>query len=162
MMTMKNYPTFDVVIIGGGIAGLSTAWYLQQAAQSAGIDLRYALLEKSDRWGGHIRTERVNANGGQFIVEAGPDSFITQKPHGLQLARELGLDQRLLTTNNHMRQVYVLSRGKPTLMPDGVLLVVPTKFTPFALSPLISPLGKLRMGMDLFISPKRGAKDETL
>ncbi len=145
---------YDVAIIGGGIAGLSTAWYLQQSAQK----LQYILLEESNRWGGHIRTERVD----DFVIEAGPDSFITQKPWGVQLARELGIEQRLLGTNDAMRQVYVLNHGKPTPLPDGVLLIVPTKFTPFALSPLISPLGKLRMGMDLFIPPKRDGADETL
>ena len=149
---------FDVAIIGGGIAGLSTAWYLQQGAQKSGLNVRYALLEESDRWGGHIRTERVD----DFVIEGGPDSFITQKPHGLQLVRELGLENRLLGTNDQMRQVYVLNRGKVTPMPDGVLLIVPTKLMPFALSPLISPLGKLRMGMDLFIAPKRDGADETL
>ena len=155
--------TFDVAIIGGGIAGLSAAWYLQQSAQSANLDLHYTLFEESARWGGHIRTERVSANGsGEFIVEAGPDSFITQKPWGVQLTRELGLENHLLGTNDQMRQVYVLNRGKPTPMPDGVLLIVPTKFTPFALSPLISPLGKLRMGMDLLIPAKRDGADETL
>jgi len=154
---------YDVAIIGGGIAGLSTAWYLEKNARAANRALRYTLLEESDRWGGHIRTERVNANGdGEFIVEAGPDSFITQKPWGLQLARELGLENELLGTNDHMRQVYVLNHGKPTPMPDGVLLIVPTKIMPFALSPLISPLGKLRMGMDLVIPPKRDGADETL
>lgn len=145
---------YDVAIIGGGIAGLSTAWYLQQPAQN----LQYVLLEASNRWGGHIRTEHVD----DFVIEAGPDSFITQKPWGVQLARELGIEHRLLGTNDAMRQVYVLNRGKPTPLPDGVLLIVPTKFTPFALSPLISPLGKLRMGMDLFIPPKRDGADETL
>jgi oxygen-dependent protoporphyrinogen oxidase len=145
---------YDVAIIGGGIAGLSTAWYLQQPAQN----LQYVLLEASNRWGGHIRTEHVD----DFVIEAGPDSFITQKPWGVQLARELGIEHRLLGTNDAMRQVYVLNRGKPTPLPDGVLLIVPTKFTPFALSPLISPLGKLRMGMDWFIPPKRDGADETL
>lgn len=150
--------SFDVAIIGGGIAGLSAAWYLEREAQAAGLDLRYTLLEESGRWGGHIRTERVD----DFVVEAGPDSFLTQKPWALQLARALGLEDRLLGTNDTMRQVYVLNRGKPTPMPDGVLLIVPTQFTPFALSPLISPLGKLRMGMDLFIPAKRDGADETL
>ncbi|MBI5032844.1 MAG: protoporphyrinogen oxidase [Chloroflexi bacterium] len=155
--------TFDVVIVGGGIAGLSTAWYLERNARATKNNLRYALLEESKRWGGHIFTERISANGsGEFIVEAGPDSFLTQKPWALQLARELGLADELLGTNDKQRQVYVLNRGKPTVMPDGVLLIVPTKFTPFALSPLLSPLGKLRMGLDLLLPAKRDGKDETL
>ena len=98
----------------------------------------------------------------QFIVEGGPDSFITQKPWGLQLARELGLEDELLPTNDDKRKVFVLNKGKPTELPDGVLLIVPTKFTPFALSPLISPAGKLRMGMDLVIPAKEDDEDETL
>jgi len=153
---------FTVAIVGGGIAGLSAAWYLQREAQVAGVDLRYTLLEESGRWGGHILTERVETPAGHFIVEAGPDSFITQKPWGVQLARELGLEDRLLGTNDGMRKVYVLNKGMPTPMPDGVLLIVPTRFMPFVLSPLISPLGKLRMGLDLIIPARRDAADETL
>lgn len=154
--------TRHVVIIGGGIAGLSTAYYLQEQAATKRIALRYTVLEATPRWGGHILTETVETDAGRFVVEAGPDSFITQKPWGVQLARELGLGERLLGTNDAMRKVFVLNRGKPTPMPDGVLLIVPTKFMPFALSPLISPLGKLRMGLDLLIPPKRDGQDETL
>jgi oxygen-dependent protoporphyrinogen oxidase len=158
---MNTENIYAVAIIGGGIAGLATAWYLQST--SANRNLKYVVLEESNIWGGHIRTERVRVNGGsEFIIEAGPDSFITQKPYGLQLVHELGLSERLLGTNDQMRQVYVLNHGKPTPMPDGVLLIVPTKFTPFVLSPLISPLGKLRMGLDLFIPAKRDQADETL
>jgi oxygen-dependent protoporphyrinogen oxidase len=80
----------------------------------------------------------------------------------LQLARELGMDDELLPTNDHLRKTFVLNKGKPTPLPDGVLLIVPTKIKPFALSPLISPLGKLRMGMELFIPPKTDDEDETL
>ena len=72
------------------------------------------------------------------------------------------MDDDLLPTNDEMRKVYVLNKGKPTPLPDGVLLIVPTKFTPFALSTLISPAGKMRMGMDLFIPAKTDDEDETL
>jgi oxygen-dependent protoporphyrinogen oxidase len=146
-----------VAIVGGGIAGLSAAWYLQQRGVS------YSLLERAQRWGGKILTEYVQGpDGTSFVVEGGPDSFIRQKPWAEDLAVELGMTDRLLGTNDFQRQVYVLNRGKPVPLPDGVLLVVPTKFTPFALSPLISPLGKLRMGLDLFIPAKRDGADETL
>jgi oxygen-dependent protoporphyrinogen oxidase len=152
-----------VVIIGGGISGLSAAWYLQQQSQNSGMAVNFTVLEASDRWGGKILTERVEGFAETpFVIEAGPDSFLTQKPWALQLARELGLAGRLLGTNDEMRNVYVLHRGKPVVLPDGVLLIVPTKFVPFALSPLISPLGKLRMGLDLFIPAKRDNRDETL
>jgi protoporphyrinogen/coproporphyrinogen III oxidase len=144
-----------IVVIGGGISGLSAAWYLRKYA---GTEVNITVLERSSRWGGKVLTEQVD----DFIIEAGPDSFITQKPWGLTLARELGLTDHLLGTNDHQRNVYVLNRGKPVVLPDGVLLIVPTKFMPFALSPLISPLGKLRMGLDLFIPPKKADEDETL
>ena len=87
---------------------------------------------------------------------------MTQKPWAMQLAQEIGIGDALIGTNDDQRKVYVLNKGRPTPLPDGVLLIVPTKFMPFALSPLISPLGKLRMGMDLFISPKNDDEDETL
>jgi oxygen-dependent protoporphyrinogen oxidase len=162
-----------VVIIGGGISGLSAAWYLEKQARETGRPLRVTVLERDTRWGGKVLTERVDAPlsaedddsdpiDGAFVVEGGPDSFLTQKPWALALARELGLGDQLLGTNDHMRNVYVLNRGKPVVLPDGVLLIVPTKFMPFALSPLISPLGKLRMGLDLLIPAKNDDEDETL
>jgi oxygen-dependent protoporphyrinogen oxidase len=154
---------FHVVIIGGGISGLSTAWYVQQQAPQNGRPLTYSLLEQGGRWGGKVLTETVDGFGETpFIVEGGPDSFLTQKPWALQLARELGLENELLPTNDAQRKIYVLHRGKPLPLPDGVLLIVPTRFKPFALSPLISPLGKLRMALDWFIPAKRDGQDETL
>ena len=154
---------YHVTIIGGGISGMSTAWYLQKEAEAGTVDLDYTLLESSDHWGGKICSQPVEGeDGAPFLVEGGPDSFITQKPWALQLVRELGLEHEVLPSNDSQRKVYVLNNGKPTPLPDGVLLIVPTKFTPFALSPLISPLGKLRMGMDLFIPAKRDGEDETL
>ncbi|MDI9548034.1 MAG: protoporphyrinogen oxidase [Chloroflexota bacterium] len=152
-----------VVIVGGGIAGLAAAYYLQKAAEQSSLPIRYTLIECSPRLGGKIVTDAVSGYGEQpFIIEGGPDSFITQKPWAYQLARELGLDDRLLGTNDAKRKIFVLNKGKPVPMPDGVLLIVPTRFLPFAFSGLISPLGKLRMGMDLFIGPKRDEEDETL
>ena len=117
----------------------------------------------SDRLGGKLLTDAVDGYGeAPFVVEGGPDCFLTQKPWAMDLAQEMGMADQLLGTNDAQRKVYVLNKGRPTPLPDGVLLIVPTKFMPFALSPLISPLGKLRMGMDLFISPKRDDEDETL
>jgi oxygen-dependent protoporphyrinogen oxidase len=148
-----------VVIVGGGISGLSAAWYAQQSDAA----VTYTLLEASGRWGGKVQTEQVDdVSDAPFVIEAGPDSFLTQKPWALQLARELGLADRLLDTNDQMRTVYVLHRGKPVKMPDGVQMIVPTRLMPFVSSPLLSPLAKLRMGLDLLISPKADDRDETL
>jgi oxygen-dependent protoporphyrinogen oxidase len=146
-----------VVIVGGGIAGLSTAWYLQKAG------IPYVLLEGSDRWGGKLLSEQVVLSAGErFVVEGGPDSFITQKPWGAALARELGLGERLIGTNPRQHKTYVLDGGRPKPLPDGVMMIVPTEFKPFIFSSLISPWGKLRMGMELFIPPRKDAGDETL
>jgi oxygen-dependent protoporphyrinogen oxidase len=156
-------PTPHITIIGGGITGLSAAWYVQQEAAQQQIDISYTLLEQADRWGGKIRTETVDGFADTpFVVEGGPDSFISQKPWAAQLARELGIADQFLPTNDDRRKTFVLHKGKPTTLPDGVMLIVPTKMKPFALSGLISPLGKLRMGLDWFIPAKQDNDDETL
>ena len=147
-----------VAVIGGGITGLAAAWRLQEKARSKGLPLRFSLLESAAGLGGKIATDRVDG----YVVEGGPDSFITQKPWGAALARELGLSAHMLGTNERQRQTYVLHKGKPKALPDGVLMIVPTKFKPFIFSGLISPWGKLRMGMDLFIPKREGDADETL
>lgn len=153
-----------VVVVGGGISGLATAWYLEKEAAARGLPrVVCSVLEKSGRLGGKVRTETVPTEAGPFVVEAGPDSFLAiQKPWALDLAREMGLSGRLLGTNDEARRIYVLSRGRPVQMPEGVMLLVPTKLSPFLLSPLISPLGKLRMGLDLVIPRRNGDEDEAL
>jgi oxygen-dependent protoporphyrinogen oxidase len=147
-----------VAIVGGGIAGLATAYYTRKYAVEAGLDARFTLIEREPALGGKIAT--VQRDG--FIIEGGPDSFLTQKPWALQLARELGLSDQLLGTNDERRTVYVLLDDKLVELPDGVMLVVPTKIWPFVSSPLISWPGKLRMGLDLVVPPRRDASDESL
>jgi len=154
---------FHVAVVGGGISGLSTAWYVEKQAAAQGVAVVCSVYETADRWGGRIRTDLVEHEVGRFVVEAGPDSFLTaQKPWALELAVELGLVEQLLGTNDAARKIYVLLKGKPVRMPEGVFLLVPTKFKPFLLSPLISPLGKLRMGLDLFIPSRKDSGDEAL
>lgn len=147
-----------VTIIGGGIAGLATAFYLQQRSRATGTPVDYTLIERDERFGGKI----VTKTEGDFVIEGGPDSFITPKPWALQLCRELGLGGRLIPTNDDRRNIYVLQKGKLIPFPGGFRLTVPTEFVPFALSPLISPLGKLRMGLDLVIPPRPANGDESL
>ncbi|GIK56256.1 MAG: protoporphyrinogen oxidase [Chloroflexi bacterium] len=152
-----------VTIVGGGITGLSAAWYVQQEAARRRVDITYTLLEQSDRWGGKILTETVAGYGARpFIIEAGPDSFLSQKPWAAQLARELGIADQFLPTNDGRRQTFILHNSRPTPLPDGVMLIAPTKIKPFLQSRLISPWGKLRMGLDWFIPPKTDDDDETL
>jgi len=150
--------TPHAVVIGGGISGLSAAYYLQQQARAAGLPLRYTLVERDARFGGKLVTDTV----GEFVVEGGPDSIITQKPSGLQLVRDLGLADQLIGTNELPRKVYFLANRRPVPMPEGMTLIVPTRLGPFLRSPLLSPLGKLRMLLDLVIPPRQGDADETL
>jgi oxygen-dependent protoporphyrinogen oxidase len=147
-----------ITIIGGGIAGLATAFYLQKKSWETGTPVDYTLIESEPRFGGKIITEVVD----DFIIEGGPDSFITPKPWGLQLCRDLGLANRVIPTNDDRRNIFVLNRGKLVPFPGGFRLTVPTEFVPFALSSLISPWGKLRMGLDLFTPPRQEQGDESL
>lgn len=154
----------DLVIVGGGVSGLATAHYAQSYWRGGDRPpLKMALYEASTRVGGKVQTELVDSGDKQpFVVEAGPDSFLTQKPWALALARELGMEDDLIGTNDHRRKVYVLQGRKLVQMPEGLQLIVPTRLWPFIKSPLISPLGKLRMGLDLLLPARRDDGDETL
>ncbi|MDX2162389.1 MAG: protoporphyrinogen oxidase [bacterium] len=143
-----------VVIIGGGITGLSAAWFIRKAA----ADVRITVLESGGHWGGKVITENVDG----FVIEAGPDSFLTQKPWALDLARQLGLTDRLIGTNDHQRTIDVLRRGVPVPMPDGLNLIVPTRALPFLRSRLLSPWGKARIALDMLIPARRDPADESL
>ncbi len=148
-----------VVIIGAGIAGLSAAYSLiEHGAHQAGLDLEIIILEKNSSIGGNIRTERHDG----YLVEGGPDCFLSEKPWAMELCRRIGLEGRLLPTNETNRKTFVLSKGRLHELPEGVILMVPTRILPFILSSLISIPGKIRMGMELFIPRGRGTGDESL
>lgn len=152
-----------VVIIGGGITGLSAAWTLQKQAAQEGIALRYTLLESSDRWGGKVQTEQIDSDGDQpFVLEAGPDAFLTRKPWAYTLAQELGLTDRVQSVNRENNRTFVLHRGRPVPLPEGLQLLVPTKIRPFLRSPLFSLWGKIRALFDLIIPKRSESGDETL
>jgi len=134
---------FDVCIVGGGITGLAAAYYLQKKSP-----LSYVLLESAPRFGGKIQTDVLeNSSGEQFLLEKGPDSFLSQKPWALALVKELGLESELIATAPSSRGFCIWRNNRANPMPEGVLTMVPTQMWPFLRSPLISPLGKLRMGL---------------
>jgi protoporphyrinogen/coproporphyrinogen III oxidase len=147
-----------VVIIGGGIAGLSTAYALQERARLAGIPLACTLVEARERLGGVILTERVDG----FVIEAGPDSLLTQKPWGLELCHTLGIGDRLVGTNDRQRTVYILWGGRLQPLPAGLALIVPTRLGPLLRNPLLSWPGKIRMGLEYFLPPRPSNGDESL
>ena len=146
-----------IVIIGGGIAGLATAFRIQREIKE-GANLECILLEGSNHFGGKISTEKLDG----FIIERGPDSFISQKPAAIQLCKQLGLEDRLTGTNPGAPSTFVYTGGKLVTMPDGLSLMIPTKFLPFALTPLFSLPGKIRMAFDLLIPKKQDNGDESL
>jgi len=157
-MTETKVARVRVAVIGGGITGLAAAFTLQERGRAAGLPLDVALYERENSFGGKILTEQVDG----FTIEGGPDSFISQKPRAAQLCRQIGLGEALLGTNDERRKTYVVNRGRLTPLPDGVMLIIPTRFLPFALSPLISLGGKMRMGLDLIIPPRKDEGDESL
>ena len=138
-----------VVIVGGGIAGLSTAYELTKAGWPVTI------VEK-EKVGGVIQTERH----GDLLIEGGPDSFIVQKPAAKELCEELGLAGQLIPTKT--RKVHVWSGGRLHELPEGLFLTVPTKIWPFLKSDLISFTGKMRMGLDLILPRGKAVEDESI
>jgi len=147
-----------IVIIGGGIAGLSAAYYATKKLPDAEI----TLIESSDRWGGKITTDRVPFEGGQFIIEGGPDTFLATKPYATALCKELGLGERLHGTNPKQKNTYVLHHNKLEPLPDGLAMMIPTNVVAILKSNLVSWLGKARMGLD-FLQPAKAVNgDESL
>lgn len=140
----------DLVIIGGGIAGLAAAW----EAQGRGLD--YVIVEAGDHWGGKIVTRELPApkGNGRFVVDGGPESFVTRKPEVWDLAHELGLGDELVNPGSETRNIFVLDAGRPQ----------PVPLTPktFLTTPLLSAKGKLRMMAEPFVRPRRDDGDESL
>src|SRR5580700_4834316 len=146
-----------IAIIGGGISGLSAAFSLEKRRQ-AGASLEYALFESSPRLGGVLVTEWVDG----CLLEAGPDSFLTEKPWASDLSREVGLGDQLIGSNDADRKTYILVKGRLVVMPDGLMFMVPTKIAPTAMSPLFSARTKMRMAREWFHPPRKAEADETV
>jgi len=139
------------VIVGGGITGLSTAWYLQNASPSSPA---VTLIESSSFLGGKMVTRRLESEDGEFVIDAGPESFVTRKPEAWELALELGLENQIVNPGSETRNMYVLDGGIPKKIP----LSPPA----FITSDLLSMRGKLRMLLEPFIPARRDDEDESL
>ena len=147
-----------IVVIGGGIAGLAAAHRIIELAKEKSLEVALTLLEASARPGGAIATERI----GDFLVEAGPDSFITEKPWALRLCERLGLAARLVSTQAQYQKIYIVYRGTLAALPEGFFLLAPTRILPFIQTPLFSWAGKLRMAGELFLPASANGDDESL
>lgn len=143
-----------VVVIGGGVTGLTAAYDVHR--QRPDVDVR--LFEARAELGGNIRTDRSDG----FVVDAGPDSFVITKPEALVLCRELGLEPELCATEDRARHVFVAHDGALTLMPGGMALAVPTRVGPLFATPLLSFAGKLRLLLEPFIPRRRASADESM
>jgi oxygen-dependent protoporphyrinogen oxidase len=131
------------IIVGGGITGLSAAYEFAKAGQSA------ILLEVRPRLGGVIETERVEG----CVLECGPDSFLAAKPAGLDLIREVGLGSELIGSNDKSRVTYLVRHGRLVPMPDGLMMMVPTKILPMVATSIIGWKTKVKMALECFRCP---------
>lgn len=147
-----------VAIVGGGISGLATAFSLQEQAAAQGVPIRCIVLEAGSSWGGKIVTHRI----GDLVTEAGPDSFLSQKPAGLELCAKLGLTDQLVNTNETGKKAFVLYGGRLHELPEGLVTFVPKQLGPFLRSGLLSWGGLARMGLDAVLPRGPAQGDESL
>lgn len=152
MSTPRNI-NLRIAVIGGGVTGLAAMHALAQARKS-GTGVEEILIEAGQHLGGVIRTERVE----DFVIEAGPDSFLTEKPEARLLCEDLGLGGELIGSNDNVRQTYVLHRGRLVPLPDGLMFVMPCRLGPALRSPLLSASSKLAIIREFFRRPS-GNKD---
>ncbi|MHB8653950.1 MAG: protoporphyrinogen oxidase [Terriglobia bacterium] len=147
-MTKPDATRRRIAVLGGGIAGLTAAYVLAQARR-AGAPIEEYLIEAQNCLGGVIKTETVDG----FVVEAGPDSFLTEKPAAAALCHELGLGDSLLGSNESERRTYILHKGKLVPLPDGLILLVPTRTWSIAKTPLLPLRAKLAIVSEWLMSP---------
>ena len=151
---MRSPETRRIAVIGGGISGLAAAHRFRELAPQCQV----TLFEAGSRLGGVVST--VHRDG--YQVEQSADNFITTVPWGLDLCQRLGLTGQLVQTNANCRRTFVVRRGRLHRLPDGFLMMAPTQLWPMAVTPILSPLGKLRAAMEYFIPPRRDDDDESM
>jgi oxygen-dependent protoporphyrinogen oxidase len=149
-----------VVVVGGGISGLAAAHRLVRRAAAAPGRHSYevVVLEARNRAGGAIWTERHDG----FTLEGGADSFITNKPAAIDLCRDLGLGDRLIETDASRRRSFVVRNGRLLPVPEGFVMLAPSRVWPVLLSPLFSIGGKFRFLMERFVPRRRDRVEESL
>ena len=146
-----------IAIVGGGISGLAAAFALEERRR-AGEALEFVVYESSPRFGGVLFTEQVEG----CLIEAGPDSFLTEKPWAADLCRRLGIEDQLIGSTDADRKTYILVKGKLVPMPDGLMFMVPTQLSPAILSSLFSPATKLRVAREWWYPARVSNGDESV
>ncbi len=150
--------SWRVAVVGGGLSGLAAAHRLGELSRAQNLPIEISVFEASPRIGGVMGTERL----GDYLIETGADSFITNKPWAVNLCERLGIADRLIPTEETHRGALVLRKGKPVPVPEGFQLLAPAKIWPVLKSPLFSPWGKLRMGLEYFLPRRHAEGDESL
>ncbi|MGB0909730.1 MAG: protoporphyrinogen oxidase [Nitrospirales bacterium] len=149
----------QVAIIGGGISGLSTAFAIQEECQRTGLEIDCTVIEGSARFGGKIYTNHID----DFVIEAGPDSFLTTKPWAFELCEKLGITDQIINTNSSNSQTFCFAKGQMRELPQGLVGFVPTRVSALFSGGLISPLGMFRMGWEWFVPRDNDVeRDESL
>ncbi|HEV8202921.1 MAG TPA: protoporphyrinogen oxidase [Pyrinomonadaceae bacterium] len=143
-----------IIVIGGGITGLAAAHRVHELNPS----IKVTVLEASPRLGGTIQTEHRDG----FLLERGPDSFISEKPEALALAKRLGLESQIIETNETFRRSFIVRNGRLRAVPEGFQLLAPSRMWPFITSDIFSLAGKARMAADLVLPRKSTNGDESL
>lgn len=146
------------VVIGGGISGLSSAFYLMKEAELRGRQAEITIVEPSERIGGKINTLRKQG----FVIEKGPDSFLARKTPIVDLAIDLGIEHELTGTNPAAKKTYILHKGKLHPMPPGLVLGVPTEIAPFVKTGLLTWGGKMRAFLDFILPASQAEGDESV
>lgn len=158
-MIMRSTEAVDTVaIIGGGISGLSSAFYLQKEARESGKKVNIILLEQGDRLGGKINT--LIKEG--FVIEKGPDSFLSRKRAIIDLAEEVGFADEIVSINPQAAKTYIVSEGRLHTIPKGLVLGIPTDIIAFLQSSLVSANGKWEALKDIFMPASPKLEDESL
>jgi oxygen-dependent protoporphyrinogen oxidase len=152
--TQENHKQ-RIVIIGGGISGLVAAHRLAEQCARLENKPEILLLEASPRVGGTISTRRRDG----FLLEAGPDSFISEKPEAIELVKRIGLDSHLIETNPAHRRSFIVRKGRLRAVPEGFQLLAPSRFWPFVTTGIFSWAGKARMALDLVLPRSARAED---
>ena len=137
-----------VVIVGGGISGLAAAHRLVELGLAK---TQITLIEASGRLGGTLQTHHRDG----FLLERGPDSFISEKPEAVALAKRVGLESHLIETNDQYRRSFIVRNGRLRSVPEGFQLLAPSRIWPFITTDIFSFTGKIRMAADVLLPRRR-------
>lgn len=146
----KHLAPKRIAVIGAGITGLAAAFRLSELADERAVSIDVTVFERGPRFGGAIGSIKI----GDYLVDTGADSFLTNKPAAVNLCRRLGIENRLISTDKRFRGAHVLHDGRPVPVPEGFQLLSPTAIWPVMTSPLFSAWGKLRLLMEWFVPPR--------